>query len=180
MVQITLAFVIILGYLVSKGISDSRGLAQRIAEQEQVNARLEQVVNTFAESETGRERIQRIETQRQLQIQTLLNQWLRIREERRFYRLVQLYRNAELVQLSDDPKSLPVESSFTELNQEIDRIFLFEKEKVSPVELRKLVNEVVSAAKFDLADAAKLMQLQQNSPEAAALYDDPRHSRGKT
>ena len=40
MVQITLAFVIILGYLVSKGISDSRDLAQRIAEQEQVNARL--------------------------------------------------------------------------------------------------------------------------------------------
>ncbi len=53
MVQITLAFVIILGYLVSKGISDSRDLAQRIAEQEQVNARLEQVVNDFCQVGDG-------------------------------------------------------------------------------------------------------------------------------
>ena len=166
MVQITLAFVIILGYLVSKGISDSRGLAQRIAIQEQV-------INAFASSETGRERIQRIEAQRQLQIQRLLNRWLRIREERRFYRLVRLYRNAELVQLSDDPKSLPVESSFNELNQEIDRIFPFEKGRVSPDELRKLVNDVVIEEGFDLAAVRVLQDLARDSREAAALYDDP-------
>ena len=93
---------------------------------------------------------------------------------------MQLYRNAELVQLSDDPKSLPVESSFNELNQEIDRIFPFEKGRVSSDELRKLVNDVVTKEGFDLAAVRVLQDLARDSREAAALYDDPSDSRGKT
>ena len=173
MVQITLAFVIILGYLVSKGISDSRDLAQQIDQQQKNNSRLQQIVADFSSSETGRERIQRIAAQRQLQIQKLLNRWLRIRENRRFHQLVNIYRNAELVPLSDDLQSLPVESSFNELNAEIERIFPAEKGQVSLEELQKLTNEVLTAEGFDINAVAELIALAKISSQAAALYDDP-------
>ncbi len=173
MVQITLAFVIILGYLISKGIIETQNLAAETAQLRKDRARLNQVVVEFSKSEAGQERRGRIAAERELQMQRLLNKWLDIRGKRLFCRLVQQYRNAEFIQLSDDLRSLPVESSFNDLNSEIDRIFLSGTEKVSPEELQTLMNSVLTAEGFDLSAATDLLELGRMSPEAAELYDDP-------
>ncbi len=173
MVQITLAFVIILGYLISKGIIESQNLAAETARLRKDYANLNQVVAEFAESEVGQERMQRIAAQRELQLQRLLNRWLSIRSERLFRRLVQQYRHAELIQLSDDLRSLPIESSYHDLNAEIDRIFLNGTEKVSPQELQTLINSVLTAEGFDLSAVVELLELERISPEGALLHDDP-------
>ncbi len=133
----------------------------------------DQVVVEFSKSEAGQERRGRIAAERELQMQRLLNKWLDIRGKRLFCRLVQQYRNAEFIQLSDDLRSLPVESSFNDLNSEIDRIFLSGTEKVSPEELQTLMNSVLTAEGFDLSAATDLLELGRMSPEAAELYDDP-------
>jgi hypothetical protein len=172
MVQITLAFVIILGYLISKGITESQSLAAESAMQRKQNALLEKIVADFSNTEAGRERTRRIEAQRQLQMQRLLNRWLKIRGERLFYRLLQQYRAAELIPLSPDLRSLPSESSFDDLNREIDRIFPFGKEKVSSDELQRLMDDVLTAEGFDLQAVTELFALGKISPQAAALHDD--------
>ena len=174
MVQITLAFVIILGYLVSKGITDSRELTQQIAQQKRSNSRLQQIVTTFANSELGREQKQRIAAQQEVRYFKLLNRWLRVKEERKFYKLIQIYRNAELVQLSHSLESLPVESSFQELNTEIARIFPLEVGKVSPLELKSLLNQVVEEEGFSIRKVEELEELMKISPDAAEFYDDPK------
>ena len=56
MVQITLAFVIILGYLISKGIIETQNLAAETAQLRKDCARLNQVVAEFSKSEAGQER----------------------------------------------------------------------------------------------------------------------------
>ena len=89
MVQITLAFVIILGYLVSKGISESRDLAAETALQRKQNQlRLQQIVADFSSPKRDANESSGSRPNDRLQIQKLLNRWLRIRENRLFYQLV--------------------------------------------------------------------------------------------
>ncbi len=103
MVQITLAFVIILGYLISKGISESQNLAAETALQRTQNQLLEKIVADFSSTDAGRERTQRIAAQRQSQRQALINRWLMIRDKRLCRQLIQQYRHAEQVLLSRRP-----------------------------------------------------------------------------
>jgi len=170
MVQITLAFVIILGYLISKGVTESQDLAAESARQRQQNQLLEKIVADFSATEAGEERAQRIAAQRETQAMRLINAWLRIRDERLFRRLVQQYRQAELVPLSDDLKSLPAASSFQELNAEIDRIFLSEKGDVSRDELDQLVADVLTAEGFD----PEAPEPEGLAPDVDKQYDNPR------
>lgn len=173
MVQITLAWVIILGYLISIGMSESRGLAEEAKSQRQQNEALKSLVTTFGSSELGQERAQRIQLQWDLQLSRLLLQWSQVREHRDFFLLVVKFADAELVTLSDDLLSLPTEPSFQKLNTEIDRIFLSGTEQVSAEEIGRLMEAVVKTAGYNIDAVTDLDAWEHLSPEDRALYDDP-------
>jgi hypothetical protein len=174
MVQITLAFVIILGYLISKGMTDTAVQRRINARLESRNAALESLVADFGSSELGQERSQRIQLQWDLQLERLLASWERACGERTFHRLLEQFHDAEMVSLSDDLASLPTESSFQELNTEVDRIFLSGTEKVSAEEITRLLHTVVAAAGYDPEAVIDQDTWERLSPEERALYDDPK------
>jgi hypothetical protein len=173
MVQITLAFVIILGYLISKGMVESQDLAAEADSQRQRNVALESIVADLGSSELGQERAKRIQAQRDLQFQRLLNAWWKVRTEREFFTLLNQFNNAELITLSDDLASLPIEPGFHKLNTEIDRIFFSGTDKVSPEEITRLMTAVVKAAGYDPGAKSDQGESQQLTPEERALYGNP-------
>jgi hypothetical protein len=171
MVQITLAFVIILGYLISMGINESRNLAAETAMQRKENQLLAKIVKDFSGTEAGKERAKRIVAQQQVQLQRLLNRWYRMREDREFYRLLKQYHDAEWVVLADDLQSLPAASSFSRFNEEIDRIFPDGEETVARAEVQRLLDGVLTAEGFDLNALTELPP--GIAPEAEPQLDDP-------
>lgn len=173
MVQITLAFVIILGYLISKGISESQDLAAETALQRKQNQALEKMVKVLSNSEAGRERSQRLKAEQEARMSKLIICWLQMRAQRPFCQLIAKYRNADLVVLSDDLRSLPVASDFNDLNQEIDRIFLSGKGVVSPDELETLMKEVLTKAGYNLNAVPKVLEMGPLPSDAAEQSDDP-------
>ncbi len=180
MVQITLAFVIILGFLVSKGITETKSLIEErkslIEERERqqaVNQHLVGKVKEFQQTEAGQEREMRIQAQFDLQLQKLLTSWLTLRDRRLFRQLLKQYRRAEWVQLADDMDALPVASSFSELTTEIDRIFPGDATQVSSEELNSLTDQVVAMAGFQSSTAMGLEQLKKIAPGAERLLVDP-------
>ncbi|MCU0960476.1 MAG: hypothetical protein MUF48_10265, partial [Pirellulaceae bacterium] len=174
MVQITFAFVIILGFLISKGMSESQNLAQEADRQRRVNAVLQSIVEGYAKSELGQERELRIATQRQLQLERLLNRWFDLRHRRGFHELLVKFRKADLIPLADDLGCLPVGTDFLTFKSEIERIFLADREAVSAQEVRDLMLRVVEAAGFRPDAAAPLLDASDVSRPALALVDDPR------
>lgn len=171
MVQITLAFVIILGYLLSQGMANSKELAKQVKTQKIQNAQLSQIISDFSQTEAGREREQRIAAQRESNFLRLLNRWLRVRDEQRFHTLAQMYSNATLVELSDEMHSLPVDATFQELNAEVKRIFGDEKGAVNANEVESLVNQVLTAEGVNLREDDDLERLRKEDPQAFNLRD---------
>lgn len=171
MVQITLAFVIILGYLLSQGMANSKELAKQVKTQKIQNAQLSQIISDFSQTEAGREREQRIAAQRESNFLRLLNRWLRVRDEQRFHTLAQMYSNATLVELSDEMHSLPVDATFQELNAEVKRIFGDEKGAVNANEVESLVNQVLTAEGVNLREDEDLERLRKEDPQAFNLRD---------
>jgi hypothetical protein len=173
MVQITLAFVIILGYLLSIRERDSHELAQEVASQKKQNSQLTQIISSFAQTDIGREMEQRIAAQRENRFLRLLNRWLRVKESQRFITLVQMFSDAALVQLSPEFHSLPADATFQELNAEIARIFPFEKGTVSPTELETLLSQVVAAEGGDPNAIHDLEEMRRKNPDALRFYEVP-------
>ncbi len=171
MVQITLAFVIILGYLLSQGMANSKELAKQVKTQKKQNAQLSQIISDFSQTDAGREREQRIAAQRESNFLRLLNRWLRVRDEQRFHTLAQMYNNATLVELSDELHSLPVDATFQELNAEVERIFPDEKGAVDSNEVKSLVNQVLTAEGVSLQGNEDLERLRKEDPQAFNLLD---------
>jgi hypothetical protein len=171
MVQITLAFVIILGYLLSQGMADSRQLADEVATQKMQNTQLSQIISAFAQTDAGREREQRIAVQRENRFLNLLNRWLRVKDDQRFHTLAQMFSDATLVQLSDDLHSLPVDATFQELNAEVARLFPYEKGAVASAELDALLTQVLSAEGGSLQPNPDLERMRKENPQAFRFLD---------
>jgi hypothetical protein len=174
MVQITLAWVIILGYLMSMGMNESRNLAAETQLQRRQNKALKSIVADFGSTDLGRERTERIRSQRQLQLEQLLRIWWEVRTKQVFYNLLRQFNNAELIPLSDDLPSLPTGPSFQRLNTEIDRIFLSGTDKVSAAEIKNLMADVVQKAGYDPSALDDRLDWEELPPDAAPLYDNQR------
>ena len=142
MVQITLAWVIILGYLISMDMSESRGLAEEAKSSDSKTTR----------SNRSSRLLVRRNLDRNVRNGSNCNGTSNCRgfcwngrscvKSRDFFPLVVKFADAELVTLSDDLSSLPTEPSFQKLNTEIDRIFLSGTEKVSAEEIGRLMKAV--------------------------------------
>lgn len=171
MVQITLAFVIILGYLLSQGQVNSRELAREVASQKKHNSQLTQIISSFAQTDIGREMEQRVAAQRENRFLRLLNRWLRVKEGQRFFTLVQMFSDAALVQLSEDFHSLPADATFQDLNAEVSRIFPYEKGTVAPTELETLLTQVVAAEGGDPQAIRDLEEMRRTNPDALRFYE---------
>jgi len=171
MVQIMLAFVIILGYLLSQGIADSKKLASEVATQKKQNTQLTQIITAFAQTDAGQERAQRIAVQRENRFLNLLNRWLRIKDDQRFHTLAQMFNNATLVELSEELHSLPVDATFQELNAEVARIFPYGKGTVASTELESLLNQVLTAEGGSLKENEDLERMRKENPQAFRFWD---------
>lgn len=172
MVQITFAFVIILGYLISVGMNEARNLAKESELNRQRNVVLQSLVNDFRSTEAGKEREQRIAAEKDLQSEKLLRIWAEERVDRDFYKLLAMFRNVELITLSDDQDALPVGEEFQRLNQWIDRIFLDESADVSPQEMVSLIKTVLKNAGFDPQASMKFIDEHVIPQDVAPLYLD--------
>ncbi len=168
MVQITFAFMIILGYLISVGMSEAQNLATESEHQRRQNQTLRSIVSDLRSTDIGRERAERIRIEKENQLEKLLRAWAEVRTKRRLFEGLRRFDNAELISLSEDLRSLPVEPSFQELNVDIERVFLSDSEKVAVGEITGLMNRVLQQAGFD---PAAPQDPQQPPPEAADLYD---------
>ena len=164
MVQITFAFVIILGYLISVEMNEARQLAAESARYRQRNAALSQLVSTFRGSEAGEERAKRLVVERELQLQKLLYAWAQIRIRRELYKGLMQFRHAELVELSDDLESLPVGDDFAQFKEEVDRVFL--AGDVAD-EVLALVRRALTEAGFDPRSVEEV-ELEDALPSEAA------------
>ncbi len=172
MVQITFAFVIILGYLISVGMDEAQNLAAESESQRRRNVALESIVSGLSATELGQERQERIEAERKQQLEQLLRIWSEIRVERQLYRLLRQFEYAEFVPLSDDLQALPFGRGFDNLTSEIDRVFTAGDEKVAAPEVFTLIRSVLITAGFDVASESNVAVLDELSPEAYALYFD--------
>lgn len=150
MVQITFAFVIILGYLISVEMHEARQLAEQTERFREENAALTSIVASLRGSELGEERSLRIAAEKELQRERLLRTWDTIKQQRELRRGLIQFSDAELVTLSDDRRCLPIEEGFRKLTAEVERVFLSGGEKVSAREVHTLVLRVVEAAGFEL------------------------------
>lgn len=170
MVQITFAFVIILGYLISVGMDETQDLAAENEARRQKNLVLESIVVDLSKTALGKERRARVVAQRKQQLERLLRVWAEIRVERRLYRLLRQFEYAEFIPLSDDVRSLPTGRSFIDLTLEIDRVFLGENAEVASKEVFLLMREVLTKAGFDVRSEDQLAVAGSMSAEAYASY----------
>ncbi len=187
MVQITFAFVIILGYLVSVGVDEATDLAaeaeQRAAEakrlademelQKQHSKRLQKVVGELKDTDVGKAIAGRVAAEKDSQLQTLLRFWETIRDHRRLYELLRHFdANAKLVPLAEDEFCMPKGDAFRDLNREIKRVFVEGNRDVNPTEIRGLTQQVLERAGFDPQAIPREFDPFQLSPDVAALYFD--------
>ena len=108
MVQITFAFLIILGYLLSSKAEDAGNLRDKVREQEEKwrqqaerSKMLEKLVQEIRHTELGEARAGRITAEKQLQLEKLFRVWAELRIERPLYRLLRRFENAEAIPLDD-------------------------------------------------------------------------------
>ncbi len=174
MVQITFAFVIILGYLISVGMDETRDLAAENEASRRKNIVLESIVSDLSQTELGRERKDRIAAQRKEQLERLLRIWSEVRVDRRLYRLLRQFEYADFIPLSDDERALPLGKSFVNLVHETDRVFITEGVEVATGEVFVLIQEVLTKAGFDVASERDFATLDDLSPDASASHFDER------
>ncbi len=163
MVQITFAFVIILGYLLSVGMSEAKQLAAESEKYRKTKVALESLLSDLRESDIGEERAKRVAAERELQLQKLLSTWALLRGRRPLNQLLNKFSDADLVPLSDDLESLPTGADFQVLIEEVDRVFLSDDQKVA-------VAEVGGLGKQAWGDAG----IEQEAVEAGLLDDVPK------
>ena len=138
MVQITFAFVIILGYLLSSRVEQAGDLGAKVREQEekwrqeeQRGNMLEKVVQELRRTDLGEALAGRVAAEKQLQLEKLFRIWAERRTERLLYRLLRRLENAEAIPL-DEVTCLPTGVAFQELNRESSRVFFGLRRKCEP------------------------------------------------
>ncbi len=178
MVQITFAFLIILGYLLSSKAEDASDLGNKVREQEekwrqqtQRSKLLEKLVQEMRHTELGEARAGRVAAEKQLQLEKLFRVWAELRNERRLYRLLRRFENAEAIPL-DDVSCLPTGEAFAELNRESSRVFLASGENLSLDEISGLMTTVLECAGFDTKVTIRSVDPGLFTAEASQLYLD--------
>jgi len=172
MVQITFAFVIILGYLVSRGVDEAKQLAAETHRYKQRTSVSETMLQELERTELGMAELGRVKAEKATQLEKLLRIWAQQRKDRRLFRLLQQFGNARLIPLADDFESLPVGDDFEVLKQESKRVFLASDKKVNSRVVLKLMKEVLAGAGFDLKKLPASVDPDLLPPHVAALYYD--------
>ena len=149
MVQITFAFVIILGYLVSVGVDEATQLAAETEAQSKRNELLQSILAQLKGTELGEALAGRVAAEKEMQLERLLRIWAERCVQRSLYALLRQFNNAELIPLSNDLRCLPTAESFPKLNHEIERVFLADNRHVSTSEITRLTKDVLLRAGFD-------------------------------
>jgi len=174
MVQITFAFVIILGYLVSLGLDEAKRLAAESEAHRRRGSMLETLIHQLHGTELGEARARQVQAERKLQLERLLRIWSQMRIERRLYELLRQFDRADFIPLDDDLPCLPTGQSFTEFNREIRRVFLSTKENVNPAEVSTLMKRVLVEAGYDPEAPGVVVDPAALPEEVAALFHDAR------
>ena len=174
MVQITVAFMIILGYVVSMGMEEAHNLAEESERHRRGKAALESIVAGLSTTDVGEERRGRVKAQREQQLERLLRIWAQVRVERKLYELLKVFEHAELIPLSDDLRSLPTGRRSRDLTREIDRVFVAGDARVASLEVFRLMKWVLSKAGYNLASQSDVALTDDLTPEAIALHFDGR------
>ncbi len=172
MVQITFAFVIILGYLISVEMQQSKQLAEQAKRMQKNNVALSSIVADLRATDVGEERALRVAAQKDLQLQMLLGAWRDIKEQRDLPRALIVFDGGERIDLSDDYSSLPVDSRFALLTSEVERVFLSHQDKVSPLVVAELLRQTIEAAGLDPRTVSEINE--DLPPEARDLYFNER------
>jgi len=172
MVQITFAFVIILGYLLSVGIYETQELAAELAKHKAQSALLGEIVSELKNTEVGKARVARIAAEKKTQLEMLLRIWAEQRVRRRLFSLLRQFDNAELIPLSDDIDCLPTAVSFQDLGERVAKVFLVGDQKVSVAEVARLMTIVIEQAGFDPRAVPGIIEPEQSSSDFAALHFD--------
>ena len=174
MVQITLAFVIILGYLVSVGVDEANELATKTESQMRRNDMLQKVLAELKGTEVGKAVAARLVAEKNLQREKLLRIWAEQCAKRLLNGLLRHPDiNSEQIPLSDD-LCLPTGRVFQELNSETERIFLVAGQDVSTTEIARLAKDVMQLAGFDPEVVPAKLDPNQMSQEVADFYFDER------
>ena len=187
MVQITFAFVIILGYLLSVGMHETqkqKKLVQELSRRSRdaqggggtaEGAEFSVAGNRFRIKERRRWAkaiAARVAAEKKSQLATLLQIWRDHRQNRPLFLLVIQFRDAELIPLSNDMDCLPTTDNFQDLGAEAARVFLVEGQKVSTSEVAGLMTEVIVAAGFDPETLPSIIDLEETESDVNSLYFD--------
>lgn len=172
MVQITFAFVIILGYLLSVGMHETQELAVEVEKHKARSDLLQGIVSELKDTEVGEARVARIAAEKKSQLEMLLRIWAEERVKRRLFSLLRQFDNAELIPLSDDIDCLPTAASFQDLGEKAAQVFLVEDQEVSVSEVARLMIVVIRRAGFDPDAVPTISELEQSASDIATLHFD--------
>jgi hypothetical protein len=164
LVQITLAFVIILGYLMTVSVTESGNMAAHAQLLEQRCQLMDRIVGDLGQTELGQARAEAVAAQVELQLQKLLRAWAELRGNLPLYKLLRQFDHAELIPLSSDLKCLPTSDGFQQLKREVGRVFLIDEQKVNSNEIETLMTLVLEQTGFNL-------QIGTLEPDAEILPD---------
>ncbi len=170
MVQITFAFVIILGYLVSVGVDEANQLVAETQSQKQRSAFLENILSELRETDIGEARAGRVAAEREMQLEKLLRIWAQLRVQRPLYALLRQFERAELIPLSGDLRCLPTAESFERLTHEAGRVFLVATQRVSVSEVTRLMKDVLERAGFEPRTSPMALDPELLPAEVATFY----------
>jgi hypothetical protein len=179
MVQITFAFVIILGYLLTSRVEETRNLGERMRQQELEAMRqtqrgnlLQGVVEELRHTELGDAVAGRVAAEKASQLDRLLRVWAELRADRPLYRLLRKFENADTIPLADDPDCLPTPESFAQMNREASRVFFVPGEEVAVHEVNGIVIDVIELAGFNPHAESLGLDPTLLSEEASDLHFD--------
>ena len=174
MVQITFAFVIILGYLVTVGVDEANQLASITESQMRRNDMLQKVLAEFKGTEVGKAVAARLVAEKNLQRERLLRIWAEQSANRLLHWLLRHPDvNSEQIPLSND-LCLPTGKVFQELNRETERVFLAVGQDVSTSEIASLTKDVLLQAGFDPDSVPSELDPNHMSTDTATFYFDDR------
>ncbi len=172
LLQITLAFTIILGYLLSEGLAMQAVQSTRLKERDQAIAKHKGALEKLENTSLGEFAVSEAEKAEEIQKLKLLHAWDRLKPQRLLrHRLYEL-QNVDRIRLAADRRFVPDDRSYTELLNEAARVFHAAPapHTVNPDEVTRLLIEVWNLAGFDNS------QQQQAVAEATRRAFSPQFS----
>lgn len=162
LLQISLAFTIILGYVISQNTSRVRSLEGQL----EVSA---EVVRKLKTTPAGEFAVGQVRAQREGQRVQLLAEWWRLRPERPLYRALVRLRDVDRIHL--DEQSLPQDATFAALLTEQRRVFPGPQGEVSADEVLTLLTAVCRRAGYLKDQPEKRMTELRDAARQEVLRD---------